>query len=89
MKRPEEILKDNWNITPDTKFHSYASLYRSIVKAMKEYAEQELLSAGVITRPSKEFIESMDSIEKALKKGKPTVQEYPIIELKNPNNPNP
>lgn len=40
MKTAHELLKKNWNITEETKFHDYAFLFRSIIKAMEEYADQ-------------------------------------------------
>lgn len=47
MKSIEDILKSK-NITPDTKHHSYKYLYRQMILAAKEYAEQFKIKASQI-----------------------------------------
>jgi len=86
MKTPEQIAIE---LIAKNRSGSYEKWIENTVEALKEYALQELERNGIVITPSKAFLESIKGIDKALKKGKPAIQEYPLIELKNPKNPKP
>lgn len=63
-KTAEEILNSK-NITPITRFHEYSYLYKSIIDAMEEYAEQETLMISLLySKPERVLIPLEDMYRK-------------------------